>query len=192
MNDAPSLKDSLARWTGFPKLERGFEPRHTRAAAAKVSRQLGDIEPKPPEPYDLEALYWRVMGSWRRHRSLESVSSRDLQRLPWVLFYQPRDRGRTRRKGPTGWLGGKSRVVQDYRRWLSRARRARPVQALLHEFLRVYPTDLRTFDDLRDMLQRGCGGQAFAAAVPAEMAATMPGFPIPRKRTAGQRLFGSW
>ena len=153
MNDAPSLKDSLARWTGFPKLERGFEPRHTRAAAAKVLRQLGDIEPKPPEPYDLEALYWRVMGSWRRHRSLESVSSRDLQRLPWVLFYQPRDRGRPRRKGPTGWLGGKSRVVQDYRRWLSRARRARPVQALLHEFLRVYPSNLRTFDDLRDILR---------------------------------------
>ena len=87
MNDAPSLKDSLARWPGFPKLERRFKPRRTRAAAAEVTKRLGDIEPKPPEPYDLDALYWRVMETWRRRRSLEGVSSRDLQRLPWVLFY---------------------------------------------------------------------------------------------------------
>ena len=153
MNDAPSLKDSLDRWIGFPKLELRFEPRRTRAAAAQVIRRLGDIEPKPPESYDLKALYWRVMGSWRRHRSLEGVSSRDLQRLPWVLFYEPRDRRRTRQQGPIGWLAGKPRVVQDYRRWLFRARRARPVQALLREFLRVYPTDLRTFDDIREILQ---------------------------------------
>ena len=153
MNDVPSLKDSLARWTGFPKLERRFEPRHTRAAAVRVTRQLGDLEPKPPEPYDLEALYWRVMGSWRRHGSLEGVSSRDLQRLPWVLFYQPRAWGGPHRKGSTGWLGGKPRVVQDYRRWLSRARRARSAQALLREFLRVYPTNLQTFGDLRETLQ---------------------------------------
>ena len=153
MNFAPSLKNSLERWTGFPKLERRFVPRRTRAAAALVTRRLGDIEPKCPEPYDLRALYWRVMGSWRRHESLEGVSSRDLQRLPWVLFYEPRERRRTRQQGPAGWLGGKPRVVQDYRRWLSRTRRARPVQALLHEFLRVYPTDLPTFDDLREMLQ---------------------------------------
>ncbi len=153
MNDAPSLKDSLARWTGFPKLERRFEPRRSRAAKAQVTRRLGDIEPKAPEPYDLKALYRRVMESWRRHESLEGVSSRDLQRLPWVLFYEPRERRRTRQQGPAGWLGGKPRVVHDYRRWLSRTRRARPVQALLHEFLRVYPTDLSTFDDLREMLQ---------------------------------------
>ena len=153
MNDAPSLKNSLARWPGFPKLERRFEPRRTRAAAGEVTKRLGDIEPKPPEPYDLNALYSRVMGTWRRRRSLEGVSSRDFQRLPWVLFYEPREHRRTRRKGSTGWLGGKPRVIQDYRRWLSRARRARSVQALLHEFLRVYPTDLRTFDDLREVLQ---------------------------------------
>ena len=153
MNDAPSFKDSLARWTGFPKLQRRFEPRRTRAAAVLVTRQLGDLEPKPPEPYDLESLYWRVMGSWRRHGSLESVSSRDFQRLPWVLFYRPQHGSRPRPKGPFGWLGGKPRVVQDYRRWLSRARRSRSAQALMHEFLRVYPTDLQTFGDLRDMLQ---------------------------------------
>ena len=153
MKNVPSLKDSLARWTGFPKLERRFEPRRTRAAAAQVTRWLGDIEPKVPEPYDLKALYRRVMESWRRHHSLERLTSRDLQRLPWVLFYPPRDTKRTRQQGAIGWLGGKPRVVQDYRRWLSRARRTRSVQALLREFLRVYPTDLRTFGDLRELLQ---------------------------------------
>ena len=153
MNDVPSLEDSLERWPGFAKLERRFEPRRTRAAAAQVTRQLGDIEPKPPEPYDLKALYWRVMGTWRRHRSLEGVSPWDLQRLPWVLFYEFREQRRTRRQGLTACLGGKLRVVQDYRRWLSQPHRELSVQALVREFLRVYPTDLRTFDYLREMLQ---------------------------------------
>lgn len=153
MNNAPSLKDSLVRWTGFPKLERRFEPRRTRAAAARVARKLGDIEPKAPEPYDLKSLYRRVMESWRRHRSLEGLSSRDLQRLPWILFYPPRDSVRARKRGSTEWLGSKPRIVKDYGRWLSRGRRTRSVLALLHEFLRIYPTGLRTFGDLRGMLQ---------------------------------------
>lgn len=153
MKNAPSLKDSLARWTGFPKLERRFEPRRTRAAAARVTRKLGDIEPKAPEPYDLKALYRRVMESWRRYRSLERLSSRDLQRLPWVLFYPPRDSVRARKRDSTEWLGSKPRIVKDYGRWISRGRRMRSVLALLHEFLRIYPTSLRTFGDLREMLQ---------------------------------------
>ena len=153
MNDVPSLKDSLARWPGFPKLERRFKPRRTRAAAAEVTKRLGDIEPKPPEPYDLDALYWRVMETWRRRRSLEGVSSRDLQRLPWVLFYTPQVRSRTRQQGRTGWLGGTPRIVQEYQQWLSRGRRTRSILALLHEFLRVYPTDLPTFGDLRKTLR---------------------------------------
>ena len=38
-------------------------------------------------------------------------------------------------------------------------RRTRSVQALLHEFLRVYPTDLPTFGDLREDIAGGCRGQ---------------------------------
>ena len=153
MNDAPSLKGSLVNWTGFPKLERRFEPRRTRAAAIQVTRQLGDIEPKMPEPYDLSALYRRVMESWHRHHSIAKLSSRDLQRLPWVLFYAPPVRSRSRQQGTTGWLGGMPSVVQEYQLWLSRGRRTRSILALLHEFLRVYPTDLPTFDDLRKTLR---------------------------------------
>ena len=153
-----SLQDSLARWTGFPRLARTFEPRRTRIAAARVAMQLGDVKPKQPTPYDMRGLYERVMESWRRDRSLERVAFRDRRKLPWILFYPPLREGRIPEQGPTGWLGAKPRIVQEYGRWLSDGHRPQSVTALLHEFLRVYPTDLPTFDDLRRLLQNAVEG----------------------------------
>ena len=48
--------------------------------------------------------------------------------------------------------------MEAYGRWLLDGRRSRSVLALLHEFLRIYPTDLPTFDDLRQLLQRAVEG----------------------------------
>ena len=149
----PSLKDSLTRWTGFPKVGSTFEPRKTRREAAKVGKLFGDVQPRDPETYDLRVLHRRVVESWRRDRSLAQLASRDLRRLPWVLFYPRPEKGRTRQQGPIGWLGAKPGIVQQYGRWLSNGHRTRSVLILMHEFLRVYPTDLRTFDDLRKLLR---------------------------------------
>ena len=151
--NAQSLKDSLTRWTGFPKIERTFEPRRTRGAATRVTKLLMDVQPRVPAPFDLKTLHLRVMEAWRRDHSLERIDHRDLRQLPWILFYPPRHDDRARHRGPTGWLGARPRIVQEYRHWLSDGRRTRSVLALLHEFLRVYPVDLPTFDDLRRLLQ---------------------------------------
>ena len=150
---ARSLKHSLTRWTGFPKLESSFEPRSTREASRKVAKLLQDVDPKVPTSLDLQELHRRLATEWQRTDSLRRVSPRDLRRLPWVLFYpQLSDSG--------GWLGAKPRVIHEYSQWLLHGRRTRAVLALLHEFLRVYPTHLTTFDELRVLLHNALDGGA--------------------------------
>lgn len=146
-----SLSESLTGWTGFPKPDTHFEPRMTRAAAQSVRKLLVDVEPRAPDLFDLEQLHRRVTTEWRRSRSLDAIRPRDLSQLPWVLFY-PLGRDRKR------WLGTFPRFVELYRQWLMRGRRTRPLAALLHEFLRVYPTDLPTFDKIRLFLRRALYG----------------------------------
>ena len=146
-----SLKESLERWTSPQSLAHPFDPQRTRKAAAEAARVLGDVRPTKPTIYDLQILHRRVVESWRRNRSLSRIESRDLRRLPWVLFYPPRQKR-------TGWLGADPRFLGLYGRWLFEGRRTRSVLALLHEFLRVYPVGLRTFGDLRRMLYRCVNG----------------------------------
>ena len=149
---APSLKDALSSWPGFPKVGRVFEPRRAQGAVVELDKTFGDVEPRMPEPYDLEVLYRRVRESWHRHRSLDHVDPRDLRRLPWVVFYPLSNEDRAGRDDAADWLGAQVDVVAQYGSWLSAGRRSRSVLALLHEFLRVYPSFLPTFDDLRKLL----------------------------------------
>jgi hypothetical protein len=150
VNRELSLKQFLERridlqWS-VSHLDRDFQPTHIRKAAAAVEKTLGDLEAKKPADYDLAPLHQRIHASWRRHGSLRSVSARDLRRLPWVLFFPAHEK--------TGrWLGADSGVVRSYGQWLSEGHRSRAVIALLHEFLRVYPAELETFEELRALLR---------------------------------------
>ena len=152
-----SLKDSLTRWTGFPRIDRTFEPRLTRRAATRVTKLLQDVDPRPPTGFDLQLLYRRVRKEWLNSRSLDRTSPRDLRQLPWVLFYPPQ-------QDPARWLGADPGVVTQYSRWLLRGRKTRSVLALLHEFLLVYPTKLPTFDLLRILLRKALSGGASTPA----------------------------
>lgn len=143
-----SFKESLAGWTGLPKLDSRFEPRMTRAAARSARELLADAAPRAPELFDLERLHRRVTAEWHRHHSLGGLRPRELGKLPWILFYPP---GRDRKR----WLGAIPELVRQYDRWLTRGRRTRALLTLLHEFLRAYPVDLRTFNDIRLLLRRG-------------------------------------
>ncbi len=176
---APSLKHSLAHWTGLPTIQRTFEPQMTRRAAAKAEMLIGDVQPRAPEADDRQALYRRVVASWNRTHTLAQLSDRDLRRLPWTLFYPAREGYRTGDGGATRvnpqaylfaatgrtepeitrWLGANDTILQEYKdRWLSTGRRARSVRILLHEFLLVYPVTLPTFDELRGLLQDAMDG----------------------------------
>ena len=152
-----SLKESLTRWTGFPHIDRSFEPRLTRLAATRVTKLLQDVEPRAPAGFDLQRLYRRVRKEWRRSQSLSQIRPRDLRQLPWALFYPAR-------QDSAGWLGATPSIVEEYGRWLLRGRKTRPVLALLHEFLHEYPTELRTFDELRVLLRKVLTGGALTPA----------------------------
>ena len=148
----PSLKGSLERWTGFPKIQSAFGPVKMRRAEIEVSKQLGDVRPRKPPHYDLEDVYSRVVRSWSQDHSLDQIKLGDLRRLPWVLLF-PEQKGRPRNVTFESWLGSKPDIVRQFGDWLSSSKRTGPILALLHEFLRVYPSALPTFDDIRQLLQ---------------------------------------
>ena len=152
--DTLSLKDALSSWPGFRKVGRALEPRWTQGAVVKLDKLFGDVEPRTPEPYDLEFLYQRVRESWYRHNNLDLVNPRDLRRLPWVMFYSPNRDDRIGKDVTVEWLGAQADFVTQYGRWLSAGRRSRSILSLLHEFLRVYPSFLPTFHSLRELLYR--------------------------------------
>lgn len=146
---ASRLKDSLERWTGFPRIVEAFEPRHARKASARILRRLEGIHPRRPEPYDLEDLHRRVSTIWKRDQSFDRIAPRDLRRVPWILFH-----GHSR----ANWLGADRNMVTRFGQWLSGGVRSSSVRSLLHEFLRVYPSELDTFEDVRRLLSHAIGG----------------------------------
>ena len=148
MNDE-ALSDLLARWTGFSRPGASFEPRLTAKAAKRVEALFQSVRPKPPSKFELHSLHLRAAGSWTQNQSILGLGFRDLRQLPWVLFYPPSPKA-----ARVNWLGAKPEVIQEYQHWLENGRRTRAVLALLHEFLRVYPTDLQTFDETRKILSR--------------------------------------
>ena len=156
MNPA-SLKHSLALWTGFPSAGQ-FEPILTRKAAKQVEKQVGDACPRKPAPYDLHLVYQRLSRAWGRDRSIRRIAARDLRRLPWVLFYPPGNVHRYRDRAD--WLGNDSQLVKQFGRWLCGGYRPRSILSLLHEFLRVYPVQLETFDDIRRLLNKTIGANS--------------------------------
>jgi hypothetical protein len=133
------------RWPGG-NIDRHFQPTYIRKAAAAVEKTLGDVEPRKPAKRDLELLHRRIHESFRRHGSISQVSSRDLRRLPWVMFFPAHEKTEV-------WLGANSEVIRSYGQWLAEGRRSRAAISLLHEFLRIYPADLKTFEELRSLLR---------------------------------------
>lgn len=176
----PSLKHSLALWISELAIEGSFAPRKTWDVAANVKKTFGSFQPRTPEPYDLRELHRRVEKHWHREHTLNRLNPRDLRRLPWILFY-PADIGNRRGNGSvprfdpqgrtislvadseeacSGWLGQETAIVRDYGHWLSTGPCGRSVLALIHEFLRVYPTNLTTFNQLRRLLKDTLNGDS--------------------------------
>ena len=158
-----SLRKCLAEWSmtassrsqlRWPAtLPETFRPNRALRAAKRVDQQLGGEDLERPSPDTLDELYWRAAERLGRHVPLAEWPTRDLRRLPWVLFYTPEATSQERRPAHTGWLGENPRVVRDYGAWLSGGRRPRAALALLHEFLRVYPAGSDVFHGLRRILE---------------------------------------
>ena len=171
----PSLKHALARWSGLSlRSRKSLEPVEIKRAAVAVVRILGDEQSRKPADYDLKKLYQRVAGAWKRYcihfnddqiggetmgwaeffeMEDRKAASRDLRKVPWILFYSPDSHS-----GTDGCLGADSRFVKHYGRWLHERMIARSIRMLIYEFLIVYPTELPTFESLRTLLQKSITG----------------------------------
>ncbi|MCY4205815.1 MAG: EH signature domain-containing protein, partial [Bacteroidetes bacterium] len=179
-----SLRDSLSRWNVVGNSRHTLEPSHTLRASAEITRVLGDERYRKPADYDLSSLYQRISQAWQRYHSLSGSNqiegsmldwisfyeqivsklrvpvSRDLRRIPWILFYSPHEntalRGRPRFEN---FLGADALFLKCYTQWLSECGSTSSIKTLMCEFLYVYPIDLPTFDNLRVYLHSRIVGE---------------------------------
>ena len=143
-NGRQGLRDALDSWTPPVFGRYGTTPKKTIRADKEVTERFGR-EARPPEEYDLQPLFARARRAADKGRLL-NLEHRDLRRLPWVLFY-PSD------SLPGSWLGARPDVQRSFRKWVGGRQRTGTVVALVHEFLRVHPTDLSTFEDWLELVR---------------------------------------
>ncbi|MCL4685794.1 hypothetical protein KJ059_13710 [Myxococcota bacterium] len=140
------LRDWRAPGLHVPKAQLAIAPVELRRAAQMVERLLGDLKPRTPEPYALDAIADGLRGAWQASYSLAGVPPRDLWRAPWV-FFRPYDH-------PDRWLAQLSDLIEAWLAWMDEHLRARAVVVLLREFLAAYPQELACFEPIRRWLER--------------------------------------
>ncbi len=146
----PGLMDYLQDWRApglhVPRTQLAFAPVGLRQAARTAERLLGDLTPRTPQPYALDAIADGLRTAWQSSHSLAAVPPRDLWRAPWV-FFRPYDH-------PDRWLAQLSDLVDAWLAWMDEHVRARAVVVLLREFLAAYPQELACFEPIRRWLER--------------------------------------
>ena len=173
-----SLRRSLSRWNISPVYSSSPEPFLTKRATETASRILGGDPSRKPADYDLRGLYYRITRAWQQyHASSESVrheknhfdwisfyeqwatslnvpASRDLRRIPWILFYEPTvNTSPSERSVTRHYLGADKIFLKYYCQWLSEQGSTASIRTLMQEFLFAYPIKLSTFDYVRNFLQ---------------------------------------
>jgi len=150
------LLGRLTEWDGFTPLPATFGPQRTIEAAERVREKMETVDAKPPSRYDLEDLYQRVCDTWRRSKSLSSLDTVDMKRLPWVLYFLP-EAGTRSPSSRVSLLGEDPDLIRCYDAWLVQGSKSAAVRALLYNFLGYYPRTLGTFDSVRAILLREVG-----------------------------------
>jgi hypothetical protein len=140
------LEDWRAPGLDVAKTQLVVEPAALRRAARNAERLLGDLTPRAPTPYDLDAVARSLRLAWQTSHSLAAVSPCDLRRAPWV-FFRPYEH-------PDRWLAQLSDLVEAWLEWINEHVRARAVVVLLREFLAAYPQELACFELIRRWLER--------------------------------------
>lgn len=153
MRSSEGLLSYLREWRG-PLLgpsdaDRVAAPANLLRAAASVEVQLGELVPRPPEPFALEQIRDRLGEAWSASRSIGALAPSDLRRAPWSFFW-PHDQ-------PELWIASLPGLVEAWLKWMDENIRARAVAALMREFIAVYPMQLACFERIRSWLERQVG-----------------------------------
>lgn len=117
-----------------------FRPLHSERMAAQLNRKHGDTEAVRPKDFNPKTTYEEIVALHGTAGSLDALSARSMRQAPWVCFFPIEG------KPTLGREPGMVNALLD-----AFAARGRPSLALglLHCFLRDYPDDWRTFEDLR-------------------------------------------
>lgn len=140
------LRDWRVARLGISATNAPLIPTHIRKASAEVVRQLGDLTPRTPKPFELQQIDVAIRQVWQGLASLAQVPARILRLAPWVFFFP--------RNEPNKWLAGDQRFVEAWLAWLRESGRPRAVVTLLREFLSVYPRENPSFDAIRESLRQ--------------------------------------
>ncbi len=135
-DDSGFLRGALLRFEEAPALLRST-PSKTRMerAAKKIEVTFGDLTPKPPAQFDLDALLLRITHAWAL-RNMAILTRREVRMAPYVFFYP--------NKEPKSWLGIDAAFLTAYDRQAIGSDSARATVALLYEFIKWCKPELPT------------------------------------------------
>jgi len=135
------LGSKRVEWT----LPAQFKPERTTSAVLNIKNTHGILFQKTPGKFDLEQIHSRIKHTIKYGEDLSTLSTRDLRRSPWVLFFPAND--------SNNWLAKNQSFTNQYILWLKQRGQYKSVAALLKVFIKHYPSDMPTFDSWRSVLK---------------------------------------
>lgn len=135
---------------------REIVPVHIRRTKSAIDKLYASLTPQKPSDYHLDKLYYRVTQAMERGESIvTSLTRQELRRVPWVLFYLPDE------EDWSEYIGCSDAVLEQYDNWIMRRSRSGPLQGLIHEFFRTYPSDIATFNGWRSLIKKSLESHTF-------------------------------
>jgi hypothetical protein len=131
------LQHRVMEWN-FPPAAFVAEIIATTGQSRAVLRRFENVEPKVPDPMELDGLVREVQDEWRRKASLHSLPGRTKRKLPWLLFYPG--------SNPEGWLAADAALGNAAFECMAAQRRPAAVASLVRVLLSKYPREWRYFE----------------------------------------------
>ncbi len=123
-----------------------FLPVKVERIKKEIERKFGDTTPKMPCIEDLEETWNQIKKHLTKKKPLSGLPRRALRRLSWLLYY-PREQ-------PQKWFVHNEDLVEELFKLYKKSARPASVISLLHSFLLVYPTEIKTFEAMRKGIQK--------------------------------------
>lgn len=121
-------------------------PVMTSKVLPTVIRMFGDARVSQPPDLDVERVRDVILQEWHEKRDLHHLSHSDLRWMPWVCFVSGRESSRP--------LADDAALSREIVATIREHRRRSLLSALVHAFLRDYPTELKTFEYWRQEVQQ--------------------------------------
>ncbi|NCB39910.1 MAG: hypothetical protein EOM80_14185 [Erysipelotrichia bacterium] len=123
-----------------------FLPVKVERIKKEIERKFGETTPKMPCIQDLEETWNQIKKHLTHKKPLSELPRRALRRLSWLLYY-PREQ-------PQKWFVHNENLVEELFKLYKKSARPASIISLLHSFLLVYPTEIKTFEAMRNGIEK--------------------------------------